>query len=111
MKTNKLSFKRCKQERGLGGVGHPHPNTTIKRDGKEVGTIYAPNWRTKDNLYRISLVILKSEEELRDPKGNPNCVWKSVTLKFKSESEPECRKFLEDNWTKITTDLKLYNRD
>ena len=87
----KFTFKRDKRETGIRAVGYPHASVRIKLGGKEVGYLAAPNWQTKDRLWRIRFSV----KTLPTPE-NPAC-WKWVTLKFKDLTEEACRKFVLDN--------------
>lgn len=89
-----FTFKKEKRETGLAAVGRPHPNTTIKYRKKCVGTIYAPYWASKDNLWHVRLMIVCDE--------GPG--WKWVTLKQKFDDEPAARAYLNENEDRI---LKL----
>jgi len=94
----KLSFKKQPKETGLATVGNPYQSVDIKADKKLVGTIYAPNWRTKDNLWSIGFMVIDTEK---------HSGWKWVTLKFKGETEQECRDWLKENWEEIQAKLPL----
>ena len=41
------------------------------------------------------------------PDSNPNCNWKWITFKFKSENPEECKQFLNDNFLAITAKYKI----
>lgn len=98
-----FTFKKQTRATGLAGIGYSKESIDIKLNGKICGTISAPNWTTKDNNYSISLMVLKDQLE---EDNNPNCNWKWVIFKFKSESEQECREFLKSNYEII---VKKYN--
>jgi len=101
-KLPKLRFKRGRRETGLAGCGNPYPSVDIKSDGKVVGRIDPPNWRTPDNLYRIRLALRK-EITPTDP-----APFRWVTLKAKHASEEAARGWLETNWAAINRDLELH---
>lgn len=92
----KLSFKKQSKKTGLAGVGYPHQSVLIKADKLECGVIAAPNWQTKDNLWCIRLMKKKDN----------SFVW--ITLKFKGETEEECRQYLKDNWGSICKEIPLH---
>jgi hypothetical protein len=92
----KLSFKKQPRETGLAGVGYPHPNTSIKIDGKKVGEISAPTWMSKDDLWHIMFMVKKSKLD-----NNPNCDWRWIFLKKGFDTEIEGRNFIKENIMKI----------
>lgn len=92
MATN-FTFKKEPRETGLAAVGAGDPNTIIKLEKQQVGLIVGPNWRSKDELWRIQLTVV-DEKEL-------NCGWKWVTLKAKFETEPEARVYLKENFDRV----------
>lgn len=69
---------------------------SIKMNNKEVGTIC-------NNSYDIRLMVVKNDI---NEDNNPNCIWKWITLKKKSSSLEEAKKWLNDNFEEIN---KLYN--
>ena len=89
MAKAKFTFKKQKKETGLAAVGNPHPDTTIKHNKEGVGHISAPAWNTKDNKWRIRLMVEQEAKE-DDP-----CNWKWVTLKATFDTEPEARAFIQ----------------
>lgn len=84
-KPYKFTFRKLKRETGLAGVGYPTPDTVIKVSGQMVGAIHAPNWRTKDNLFRIGLMV-KDE-------GIAGFKW--LFFKARFQTEPEAREWLK----------------
>lgn len=98
-----FTFKKQPRPTGRAGIGYSNQSVDIKIDGKVCGIISAPNWSTKDNCYTIRLMTFK-DDIMED--NNPNCSWKWITFKFKSESEQECREFLKSNYEII---VKKYN--
>lgn len=99
----KLSFKKHPKETGLAHVGNPHSGVDIKIDGKKVGNILPPTWRSVDNCWHIQLYVIK-EDIMED--GNPNCIWRAITIGKKSHTEDEARDFLKENIDRI---CKRYN--
>lgn len=91
-----LSFKKEARKTGLAGVGYPHPSTIIKFNKRECGRIAAPNWQTKDSLWRVRLAKVEGSR------------FKWVTLKKTFATEPEARGWLKENWQKITEQIELY---
>ncbi len=77
-------------------------NTDIKQNGKVVGMIEG------DSLFRIRLAVLKDEI---GEDGNPNCKWKWVTLKDKSESEEQARLWLNEFRDVIREKFNLYEME
>jgi hypothetical protein len=94
----KLSFKKQPKETGLSAVGNPYQSVDIKGDKKLVGTIYAPNWRTKTNEWSIGLMVIDKTQ---------HCGWKWITLKFRGTSDQECRDWLKENWEAIQAKYSL----
>ncbi len=88
-------FKREKVATGNAGVGNPYPNTVIKVENKQVGTIVAPNWRSKDNLWHVRFAV-KCETG-----------WKWITLKEKFEEETLAREYIQANVERILTQNNL----
>jgi hypothetical protein len=103
-----FTFKKQPKIAGRIGIGYSKQNVDIKLGGKVCGTIFAPNYTTKDNNYAIRLMIFKEDIAVD---GNTNCDWKWITFKFKSESEQECREFLKNNYKFITEKYNLYFMD
>lgn len=91
----KISFKKEPAERGLSSVGNPHPDTLIKVDKKEVGTISGPSWRSNDHKWVINLRII-------DPNDPEKKKWKNVLLKARFDTEDEARLWLKANLEKIS---------
>jgi hypothetical protein len=87
----KITFKKEPRETGIMGVGHPYPNTIIKESKKEVGIIYAPNWKTKDNMWGVSISV-KKQITKKEP-----APFKWVHLKKRFNTEPEARVFVKEN--------------
>lgn len=73
-------------------------NTTIKHNGKEVGTIF-------EDGFRIQLQVIK-KDILED--GNPNCVWKNVLLKYRPTSLQDAKDYLNNNQEKILSLVDLW---
>lgn len=96
-----FTFKKHARSTGLARVGNPYSSTDIKMGGKWCGTIHAPNWRSKDNNYRIMLMVYPPNP------SNPNCEWEWITLKFKSDDEKECREFLKANFGTLNEKYKI----
>jgi hypothetical protein len=98
----KFTFKKQRKETGLASVGSPDPDTTIKHNKQGVGYISAPAWNTKDNKWRIRLMV----EQTNDP-----CNWRWVTLKAMFDSEPEARVFLQEYAEAILEKGLYHNAD
>lgn len=85
-----FTFKKEPKETGLRRVGNPYSNTQIKLNGGRVGIIVAPNWMTEDSLWRIRLTVTASKDERQ-------CGWRGIEFKVRFETEPEARKWLQEN--------------
>ena len=92
-KLPKLSFKKEPRQTGLAGVGYPYRNVTVKMDGKEVGTLHAPNWQTKGDVWECWFMVYGDT-------GNPNCNWQNRRLKTLL-SEAAARQWVKDYWPRI----------
>lgn len=101
----KLSFKKQPKTTGRAGIGHPYSSTDILGDKKDVGIIVAPNWQTKDNLWRVRFVVEKNEV-YND--GNKNCPWMWVGVKARFETEAEAREWVKANWDAIQEKFPLF---
>lgn len=88
----KLSFKKDARETGLAGVGRPNPDTFIKADKKRIGTIVAPTFITKDNLWSVSLMV-KREPTPRDP-----CDFQWISFKARFAEEADAREWIKKYW-------------
>lgn len=97
--AKQFTFKYQPQTTGLAGVGFPKRSVDIKFDGKICGTITAPNWQTKDNLYRIRLTV-------KDGNNHPG--WKWIQLKFKDEDEKVVRAWLKEHTKDIMENFELH---
>lgn len=100
-----ISFKRDAAITGLAGVGYSKQGSDIKVNKKVVGSIDAPNWQTKDNFFRISLMIIKDDI---NSDGNPNCPWKRIRLKNTFESDADAREFIKRTLKKAVVEDKLF---
>lgn len=105
MKTKKFTFKKRPKNTGLSGVGYPYPDTYIKLDKKYVGYISAPNWQTKDNLWRVRF-MKKKEITKADPSPFS---WTSLSKVF--ETEQEAREFIKRNSKLIQQNINLYQQE
>lgn len=98
----KLTFRKQPRPTGLSSMGYGQ-NTDIKINGKVCGAIYAPTWRSKDDLWEICFSVKKSESE---PKENSD--WKWITLIKRTETEEQARIFLKENIGIITSKYTLH---
>ena len=100
----KITFKKDSPATGLSSVGSPNPDTNIKVDKLVVGTIAAPNWQTKDNLWSVRLTVAKEKTE-DDP-----APFRWITMKKRFASEPEAREFVRGHLASIVggRNLELY---
>lgn len=105
MKT--FTFKKISRSKGLAGVAEAGKEYyDIKLDGVEVG-IFGRN--NSFNAINIRFKIVK-KDIMED--GNPNCIWKWITLKYKPISIEEAKRFLKAFNKEIQIEYKLYiNKD
>jgi hypothetical protein len=75
----------------------------IKLKKKMVGTI-----SNRGEGYKIHLRVIK--EDINE-NGNPNCVWKNVTLKKTSDTLQEAKDYLNSNFEQIINQFPLYQED
>lgn len=87
----KFTFKKDPKPTGLAAIGHT-PGVDIKYKGKVVGRIEAPQWSSKDRLYRVRFTCLKTEDQLAE---KPNCKWQWRTSRKAHESEQAARDWLK----------------
>lgn len=88
----KFTFRKHKAETGLAAVGYSRRSVDIKHKKMVVGTIYAPNWSTKDGKWGLSIMVEDSDCK---------CGWKWVHLKHRCDTEEEAREFLKENLESI----------
>jgi hypothetical protein len=93
-----FTFKKQPKETGLSSVGNPYPNTDIKYNKKVVGHIVAPNWMSKDDVWKIRFMQ-------KDEKN-----WHWITIQQQFGSEPEAREWIRANAERILK-LGLYQED
>lgn len=101
-KPKKFTFKKGKQETGLAGIGNPYPDTDIKLDKMSVGWIDAPTWNTKDNLWRVYLLV-------KDDSTSGG--FRNVRLKATFNEEKEARVWLNENISAILARWELYKTE
>ena len=97
-KLPKLSFKKNPKETGLAGVGNPYPSTKIQANKKWCGSIHPPTWKSNDNLWRVSIMVIKSD--IMEDK-NPNCPWRWVHFSKTFETVELAREWVKEHWTNI----------
>lgn len=93
--ATKFTFKKQPRETGLRSIGTPYPDTDIKLNGVVVGMIEAPNWSTKDNKWRASLMVRQEPTE-KDP---CNFRWVRVMVAF--DDEPSARRILNEHFDQL----------
>jgi hypothetical protein len=76
-----------------------HDEHNIKLYKTEVGLI------CHEVPFKIRLQVVKQDI---NEDGNPNCIWKWITLKKESKTLEEAKKFLNDNFVTITTKYKIH---
>jgi hypothetical protein len=94
----RVTFKREPKETGLSAVANPRPSVNIKIDGDVVGIIEAPNWLSKDYVWTVRFMVIKTK-----PDNNPNCDWKWIKLKKTFEKEEDAREFVLKNITAVAS--------
>ena len=102
----KLSFRRHERLTGRPCVGYPHPSVDIKINGQVVGYIQAPNWTSKENVWKLKFAVIKANI-LEDK--NPNCTWKWITLKWNYDDEAGARAGVEKVMPIIMNRYKLHH--
>lgn len=95
----KFTFKKEASEIGLARVGNPYPDTIIKHNKKQVGTIVAPNWMTEDQLWRVRFAVTKND------------TWRWMIIKEKFATEPEAREWIQQNAERIAACGLYYLED
>jgi hypothetical protein len=85
--AGRLTFMRQPRTTGLAGIARPHPDTTIKIAGREVGTISPPHMRAKDNYWRIRLMRVLPDR--------PAGCWESILLVYRAKDEADARAFVQ----------------
>jgi len=79
-----------------------HDTHLIKLDKWEVGAI------DSSPPYIIRLMVIKNNI---NEDGNPNCIWKWIKFKYRSESLAEAKKFLKDNFYIITEKYHIHKKE
>ena len=92
----KLTFKTTKETGKYSCFFNP--THTIKIDGCEIGNI------EHKHPHYIRLQIYKDEVHTDD---NPNCDWKWITLKKKSDSLQEAKDFVKRNIEAVQKQYKI----
>lgn len=104
-KKANFTFKLHPKETGLSSVGNPFQSCDIKLNKQTVGTIHAPNWMTKGNIYSVSFTVKNNDPE------KSNCNWKWVRLKYTTTSLEDMKAWLKDNIDTITSKLELHAQE
>jgi len=86
----KLTFKKLKYE----GFSN-REETTIKIDGKEIGSIFEKN----NEVFKIMPMV---EKEDINCDNNPNCKWMNITFKKEFTTEDSARKWLSEKIESIS---------
>jgi len=95
----KFTFKKQPKETGLASVGNPWQNVDIKHNKKIVGTIYAPNWMSKDGKWRVSVMV-----ETESGK------WEWRTFKVRFDDEQSARKWVQEH-AEALVNMKLHHEE
>lgn len=102
MRTTKLTFKKHPRETGLRAVGCSRQSIDVKLRKRTFGTINAPNWQTADNLYGVSIMVMKTAEIID---SNSNCDWKRITFKARFADPEQAEIWFQEH---IDALLKMY---
>ena len=97
-KIKKFTFKLHPKETGLASVGFPCQSADIKLNKKMCGTIYSPNWRTKDGMYSASMLVCDS---------STSCGFKWRKLKLSASTLQEAKDWINDRAESLQS-LNLY---
>lgn len=97
----KFTFKKQPAETGLRAVGNPYQSTDIKVNKKIVGHIAAPNWRSKDYVWKIRFAVK------REPTSDNPCRFKRISFKKTFDEESDARQWIKDHAEGLS-DLDLY---
>ena len=95
----KVTFKLDTKEAGLAGVGSPNRSADIKIKGKVCGRINAPNWRTKDSKYGITIMV------------DQDNAWKWVVFTARLSSMDLAKEWVIKNMPAILQKYRLYFMD
>jgi len=100
MKKNKFTFKTTKATGRFRSFSHDTHD--IKLNNKIVGQISDAK---SDIPFDISLIVKKNDI---NSDGNPNCVWKWIRLKKKSNSLQEAKDFLNEHVDSLLAKYNLF---
>jgi hypothetical protein len=98
-KPKKFTFKKQSEATGLASVGAGTPSIDIKYAGVEVGYIhFNDSWNSNsDRGIRVHLMIPK------EVTPESKCPWKWGCMNHKFDSADEAKKYLNDNFEKISS--------
>jgi|GEM_PF-4184558 len=102
MTAAKLTFKKQPRETGLRAVGYSSQSIDVKLNKKTFGTINAPNWQTADNLYGVSIMVMKTAE-ITD--SNSNCDWKRINFRARFADPEQAKIWFQEH---IDAQQKMY---
>jgi hypothetical protein len=98
--AGRLTFMRQPRATGLASVARPHPDTTIKIAGREVGAISPPHWQAKNNDWRIRFMRVLPDR--------PDGCWESILLAYRAKDEADARAFVQRADEKIRATYNLH---
>jgi hypothetical protein len=109
IKKPKFSFKRYVPV-GRYRSFDAQNNYNVKLRGKVVGSIsevrtIGPNTREDEGKFILRFMVTK-KDPMEDK--NPNCAWKSVTLKRRFDSAEEAKQFILDNAERLLQQFDLH---
>ncbi len=100
-KNMKFTFKKGEKPTGLARVANPYVSTDIKLNGKNIGSLHAPN--SFENQYWSIRFMVVNDDKINHPAG-----WHWITLKYKGDSEKEVREFVIKNQEAIRAKHNLF---
>lgn len=89
--AEKITFKKEPKETGLARVARPHSATTIKQDGKMIGSLAPPSMYNNFIGWRV---CIRAKQE-----AHPG--WRNVCFNAAQPSEPDARAWFLKNFAAI----------
>lgn len=99
--ANMFTFKKEPLDTRAAASRLASKQTTIKRKGKDCGTIVDHG----KNGWGVDLQIIKDEDH---NDGNPNCPWMWLSINRRFEAESDARQWLQANGKRITRAYTLW---
>lgn len=94
----KVTFKKDPRETGLAAVGNGLQSSDIKFKKKVFGRIQAPNWRTKDNKWGVSIMVYDQTS---------HSGWRWAFFKLRHDTEQEARDWITANFEKLSQQYSI----